>query len=331
MAIDRGALLCPSRMMGEPSSTEQFGSGASADAGDRWPRSRRPGAAWLLAGSLLAAAATAPAAAAPADGAPAPAPAARRKPAPEGLPAEAIAPFVEAVIADKAGDLALAQRRYQDANKISEQPATHYNIADVQRRMERWKPSMESYRKYLALAPAAPDRAEVERAIAQIEARPGTAVIDGEEPDALVFVDGKPRGASPVVLQLADGRHTADRITRTGHVSRTFDVPRATTEHIRMNSSREEPGNVILSSNLRVSGSWRDHDNQYRIPGRMALPPGRHSTYVISPNRTCTPLVFDAPRPDELVYVYVETTERERDSGGCLPVKIQQTKVRFPP
>ncbi len=90
--------------------------------------------------------------------------------------------------------------------------------------MERWKQAIESYRKYLALAPAARDRAEVERIIAQLEARPGTAVIDGEEPDALVFVDGKPRGASPVVLQVGDGRHTADRITRTGHVSRTFDV-----------------------------------------------------------------------------------------------------------
>lgn len=277
-----------------------------------------------------------PAAAGPSSAAPAPAPAAaRRKPPPEGYPAEAIAPFVDAVLADKAGDLALAQRRYQDANRISEQAATHYNIADVQRRMERWKPAIESYRKYLALAPAAPDRAEVERTIAQLEARPGTAVIDGEDPDALVFVDGKLRGPSPVVLQVSEGRHTADRITPTAHAHRTFEIARATTEHLRMTASREEPGNVILNGNLRVSGSWRDHGNEYRLPGRMALPPGRHSTYLISPSRACTPLVFDAPRPDELVYVYVEVPEREPggggSGGGCLPIKVQQTKVRFPP
>lgn len=296
----------------------------------------------LLAGLLPAAAL--PAAASP-GGAPGGAPglppipggaAARRKPPPEGYPAEAIAPFVEAVMADKAGDLSLAQRRYQDANKISEQAGTHYNIADVQRRMERWKQAIASYRKYLELSPGAPDRAEVERTIAQIEARPGTAVIDGEEPDALVFVDGKLIGPSPAVLALPEGRHRADRVTPTGHVHRSFEIERASAEHVRMTGSREEPGNVILSGNLRTSGSWRDGGAEYRLPGRMALPPGRHTTHVFSPGRTCTPLTFDAPRPGELVFVYVEAPEPDRGGGGggrggCLPIKVHQTPVRFPP
>jgi tetratricopeptide (TPR) repeat protein len=289
---------------------------------------RRPGglgARGLLLAALLAAAAAAPAAAGPSASPP---PAAKRKPPPEGYPAEAITPFVEAVLADKAGNLAVAQRRYLDANRISEQAGTHYNIADVQRRMERWKQAIESYRKYLELAPSAPDRAEVERIIAQIEARPGTAVIDGDEPDALVFVDGKLLGPSPIVLQLPDGRHTADRVTPTGHAHRTFEAKRAATEHVRMSISREEPGNVILNGNVRVTGSWRDQGNEYRLPGRMALPPGRHTTYLVSPRRACSPLVFDAPKPDELVYVYVEAAETER---GCVSIKVHQTKVRFPP
>jgi hypothetical protein len=156
-------------------------------------------------------------------------------------------------------------------------------------------------------------------------------VIDGEDPDAIIFVDGKLRGPSPLVLPVSEGRHTADRITATGHAHRTFEVPRATTEHLRMTISREEPGNVILNGNLRFSGSWNDNGNRYQIPGRMALPPGRHSTYLVSPNRACRPLVFDAPRPDELVYVYVEVPEPDRASGGCLPIKVQQTKVRLSP
>ncbi|HWO23780.1 MAG TPA: hypothetical protein VNO30_33795 [Kofleriaceae bacterium] len=288
----------------------------------------------LSAGSLALATAAAAAAAAPlaplAPGPPFanPAPAKRKSPTDKYAP-EAIEPFVDGVLADKAGNLAVALRRYQDSNKISEQANTHYNIADVQRRMERWKQAIESYRKYLALAPDAPDRAEVERLVAQLEQRPGTAVIDGEDPGAIVYVDGKLIGPSPVVLQLADGRHAADRITPTAHAHRTFEVKPATTEHLRLNPSREEPGNVILSSNARFSGSWRDGEREYRMPGRMVLPPGRHSTYLVSPKRACSPVVFDAPKADELVYVYIDVAEAER--GGCLPIKITQTKVRFSP
>src|SRR5881394_2176811 len=120
----------------------------------------------LVVGSLLVAAV---AAAPSSSAAPGLAPPARRKPPPEGFPADAIEPFVNAILADRAGDLGTALRRYQDANRISEQAGTHYNIADVQRRMEHWKQAVESYRKYLELAPSAPDRAEVERLIAQIE------------------------------------------------------------------------------------------------------------------------------------------------------------------
>jgi hypothetical protein len=197
--------------------------------------------------------------------------------------------------------------------------------------MERWKQAIESYKKYLELAPDAPDRAEVERLIEQLAKRPGTAVIDGEEPDAIVFVDGKLIGPSPVVLQVGDGRHTADRITKTTHAQRTFEVKPATTEHIRLTASREEPGNVILSGNVRFGGTWRDRGHEYQLPGRMALPPGRHSTYLVSPDRACSPLVFDAPKPDELVFVYVHAQADERARGGCLPIQIIQTKVRFPP
>lgn len=276
---------------------------------------------WFVVGTLLVASA---AAAAPSStSAPA-----RRKPPTDKYPAEAIEPFVAAVLADKAGDLHTAHRRYQDSNRASEQPHTHYNIADLRRRMERWRQAVESYRKYLELAPGAPDRAEVERLIAQIEARPGTAVIDGDAPDGVVFVDGKLIGASPVVLELPDGPHLADRITPTSWGQRTFDIRPATTNHVRMSGVREEPGNVVLNTNLRSGGTWRDNGHEYRLPGRFALPPGRHATYLVSPDRACSPLVFDAPKPDEVVYVFVEGAESPR---GCVSIKVRQTKVRFPP
>lgn len=279
---------------------------------------------WLLVASLLVAAA---AAAAPSSTPAPPAPPAKRKPPTGAYPPAAIEPFVEAVLADKAGDLSTAQRRYKDAIRISEQANTHYNLADLRRRMERWKQAIESYQKYLELAPDAPDRAEIERLIAQIAQRPGTAVIDGDEPGAVVYIDGRLAGPSPVVIQLASGVHRVDRITPTGSAHRTVDVKPATTEHVRLNPSREEPGNVVLSGNLRTSGSWRDNGLEYRFPGRMELPPGRHVTYLFRPDRACSPLVFDAPRSGELVYVHVEAAE---DRRGCVPIKIRQTKVRLP-
>lgn len=265
----------------------------------------------------------------PALAAPAPAPPARRKPPTDAYPAGAIELFVDAVIADKAGDLSLAQRRYQDANRISEQAHTHYNIADVRRRMERWKYAVESYRKYLELLPTAVDRAEVEKLVAQIESRPGVAVIDGEEPGAIVLVDGKLMGPSPVITAVSGGRHLAERITAASYAATTFDVKAADTEHVRLNNKRDGAGNVILSGNVGFSASWHDNGVEYRIPGRMALDPGRHVTYLSSRDRACSPVQFDAPRADELVHVYIEAGEPERGSR-CMPIKIRQTKLRLP-
>jgi len=87
---------------------------------------------------------------------------------------------------------------------------------------------------------------------------------------------------------------------------------------------------VVLNTNARFGGSWRDHDNEYRLPGRMELPPGRHATYLVSPDRACSPLVFDAPKRGELVYVFVEAGEPAAERRGCVPIKVTQTKVRFP-
>jgi tetratricopeptide (TPR) repeat protein len=279
---------------------------------------------WLLGGSFLLVLFVA---AAVAQGNPMAA-AAKRKLPTDKYTAEAIEPFVAAIMADKAGDFYNAERRYKDSIKALDHANTHYNLADVQRRMERWTDAIKSYKEYLRLAPDAPDRGEVERVIAAIEQRPSTSVIDGEDPDGIVFIDGKLIGPSPVVISLPDGPHVIDRITPTKHAHRSFTARPSTKERHRMTASRETPGNVILSSNLTSLGSWRDNGNEYRLPGRMALPAGRHSTYLLSPKRACSPLVFDAPRPDELVFVYIEATT---GGSGCTPIKVTQTKVRFPP
>jgi hypothetical protein len=130
------------------------------------------------------------------------------------------------------------------------------------------------------------------------------------------------------VIPVGDGRHVADRVTPTGMSHRTFEVKRATSEHLRMTVSREEPGNVILSGTFRLSGSWRDNGIEWRYPGRVELPPGRHETYLVSRDRACSRLVVDAPRAGELVYVWIEAVGEQQ---GCTPIRVQQTKVKLAP
>src|SRR5215212_9500291 len=77
---------------------------------------------------------------------------AKRKAASDKYPIEALSKFVDAVIADKANDWSEARQRYEEANKISPQPSTYYNLGDLLRRMERVEDAIKSYKKYLELA-----------------------------------------------------------------------------------------------------------------------------------------------------------------------------------
>ena len=173
---------------------------------------------------------------------------AKRKPALEKYSVESLATFVKAVIADKAGDLGEAESKYRRIDQDGH-PSTLYNLADVTRRLEHYPQAVEFYKKYLAAAPDAPDRKEVERLIELIETRPPVAVIDGEDMDAVVLVDGKLIGPSPAILKPAKGPHIADRIGPKTFRHQTFSARTSSTEHVQMKYEEAE-GNVVLS------GSW---------------------------------------------------------------------------
>jgi tetratricopeptide (TPR) repeat protein len=255
----------------------------------------------------------------------------QRKSATDAYSSEALEAFVDAIVADKAGDLEGAHRHYETSSHRSPQANTMFNLADVELRMEQLDKAIASFRKYLELAPDAPDRKQVERWIDQLSRTPGTAVIDGDEPDAIVLVDGKLIGPSPVVIHLPDGKHTADRISPTNYRHATFEVKAATTIHPGMSHSSDNGGNVILSSSpVGYGGSWHDGDVTYALPGWLTLDPGHHETFLMTPKRACRPIAFDAPPAGELVFVYLDIgTPAQR--GDCLPITIRQQPIRFPP
>jgi tetratricopeptide (TPR) repeat protein len=256
--------------------------------------------------------------------------AAKRKPASDTFPADVISEFVDAIIADKAGDLDEALKHYNAANKIAPQASTYYNIGDVERRMEHYERAIEAYKKYIELAGSPSDRADVEKLIEQLEHAPVTVVIDGEQPDAVVFVDGKLVGPSPGVVKLAEGKHAAVRITRAGMAERHFTLRGRRPEHERLDPRKDETGNVVFATSpeLTRSSSWTDGEIRYRAPGQVQLPPGKYSTYLFDKRWACSPLAFEVAPGDHTTFVYIEAGERS--GGACTPIKVTQQKVRIP-
>lgn len=280
---------------------------------------------WLVAMVLVGATA---AAAAP-DARPAKPSPAKRKFATEKYSFKSLTSFVEAIIADKAGDLGTALDKYR---RIADDkhPSTLYNLADVQRRLEHYPQAVEYYKKYLELAPNAPDRKEVERLIATIETRPFVAVIDGEDMDAVILVDGALIGPSPAIVKPKEGPHVADRIGPRTYRHQIFSAHASGNEHVQMKYEEAE-GNVVLTGSwgLRLAGEWEEAGTKYVLPGRFTLAPGRYETYVKSSKHACNKIAFDVARGDELTYVYVDVAPG--DTGTfCKDLFVKVQKIRLP-
>jgi len=210
-----------------------------------------------------------------------------RKAPTDKYPAEALTAFVEGVIADKQGDIDTAVRRYMDANRKSPQANTYWNLGELYRRMEKVDRAIEAYEKYLELAPDARDRDAVEKLVAQLS-RDATLVIDGEDLDGVILIDGKLAGPSPAVLKLPKGSYFVERVSPTSYGNQIVPARPPANQHIGFRASRatDQTGNVILSAKPSdLPGSWEENGVELRIPGRMTLPPGRQT---IHPKHACS-------------------------------------------
>jgi len=260
---------------------------------------------------------------------------AKRKPASEAYSLEALNKFVDGIMADKAGEWRDAERAYEQSIQAAPQPSTYYNLADLQRRMERTDKAIASYQKYLELAPSAPDKQEVLGIIDQLQHAPGVLVVDGDDAHALVLVDGKVVGPSPQVLQLPAGEHVADRIAPKGMASRHVKIENGKTQHHPLTAytystadKTAEEGNVVMSGSAEItmSGDWREGETRFHLPGRVALPPGR---YTVQPfgRYACNTVTFDVQAGKHLTYVYLEGSAK---TGGCMPMRAHAQKLVLP-
>lgn len=256
-------------------------------------------------------------------------PSSRKRSGGDALQMQAVEDFVEAVLAERAGDWDKAVRSYEDANRKSPHANTYFNIADLYRRMEQYDKAIASYRKYLELSPRAPDRAAVEQLIAQLEQTPGRLYVSGEDLDGMVFLDGKLLGPSPQLVTIADtGRHQLDRVSPTHHHHRIVVMRPMRVAHARMYRGDEEPGNVVFSKapDAAVSAIELPGASRIQVPGRTQLKPGRHRVKL---EGACNEIELDAPVGKEVTFVYF--VGKRQPGASCATFTAQQTRVRFPP
>jgi len=255
------------------------------------------------------------------------------------MTAENIKLFVGAIVKDKAGDPHGATRLYEDAIKDADAANTHYNLADVYRRMEKYDRAIKEYEKYLELAPDAADKAQVARLIDQLKNADFEVVLDGAEPGAVIFLDGKLLGPSPQVVRLPPGgRHAVDRISPTGHRHGSFEARAGHIEHEILDDwsphqakDGDVPGNVVISTSgeFNTQGSWVDKKTQihFEMPGRQTLAPGHYETYPWNDGRTCGPLVFDVPKRGDITYVYLDAKPKTPRDCQEVATRVQNVKV----
>lgn len=255
-----------------------------------------------------------------------------RKPASLEFSAEALGEFAEAMMADKAGDLEKAHDHYRRSTDDVKQPAALYNMADVERRMERYKEAIETYGKYLEAAPDAADRVNVEKLIETLKQTPPIITVDGDDPRAIVFLDGVLVGPSPQTIQIPPGWHAVDRIGPATFEHDAFEAKPLDMRHLQSSARKEEVGNVVFtaSSGIQMSGSWRDGEREWRFPHRIDLPAGRYETTAFNERYLCNSVVFDVPKGDGVTYVYLDAPPKP-DRSGCTPFTVKTKKLVFPP
>ena len=241
--------------------------------------------------------------------------------------------FRKAQAADAKGDLDEAARQYQRANAIARHPNTFYNLADVHRRANHVEDAAVAYAKYLELAPDAPDREVVAKLIAELHAIPGSLVVEQEEPDGQVFVDGRLVGAVPVtVANVAKGTHQIDVVTPITFGDMPCAVGAGGKRTCGVHARPRVDGNIVLSGSWTMGGhSWPIGDQRFHMHGRFTLRPG-HYELVKVVDRQCAPLPLDVPAGDDVVtYAYVTYPDPRPKGNACIDLKIAQQRVRFAP
>ena len=261
--------------------------------------------------------------------------------------------FRDALAADQAGDLRTALGLYLKAYGISPHPSTIYNIADVQRRLQLFPDALKSYETYLALAPAADDRRDVEATIDKLARTPGTLHLltaDASDPNAVdwksayVLIDGEIKlrpGAAPqpqkeygnqlgFALPIPAGTHMVDVVTPITHGHQTCRVEVGSRGACRLTAKPRIDGRLVVNASARNLSVRADAKDRLSLSGlRVELPPGKRKLIVRDRSFECRPISVDLPAGGDVQYVFVATTEYEFER--CRALDVKQQRLAFAP
>lgn len=275
----------------------------------------------------------------------------RAKRLPDKVTAAAGEAFAAAVAADESGDLRLAHDLYKKAFAIAPHPSAVFNLGDVQRRLGELAAAQRSYETYLALAPGAPDRADVEALIHRIARTPGSIrltttsnVLNAVDlPNGYVLVDGEIKrrpGAQPplatstdglplVIIDTLPGEHRIDVVTALTHASTTCTVKPGTRTECRVSAEPRIDGALVVSGDDRLGVVVTGERKRGEINKRLVIPAGKQRLMVRDRSYECAPLVVDVPADDaHVAYAYLGTSEYDR-LERCRKLTVRQQALAF--
>jgi tetratricopeptide (TPR) repeat protein len=277
---------------------------------------------------------------------------AKRKATPDKFVKAAGEAFVQAVEADKAGDLKTALGLYQKAYAISPHPSTIYNIADVQRRLLLFADALKSYETYLALAPGAADRKDVEAVIDKITKTPGTllvSTVEASDPDAVdlknayVLVDGEVKikpGTAPQPLKawgtrigfmipVPGGVHVVDVVTAITHGHQACSVSVGGEGFCMVKAKPRIDGRLVINSSERNLSVRTEPKGKTIVGQRVDLPAGKHRLLVRDRSYECSPVAVTLPAGDDVQLVFLSTPDYEFER--CRSIDVKQQRLTFAP
>jgi len=277
--------------------------------------------------------------------------AAVRKGTPDRFAKAAGEAFAAAVQADKDGDLRTALGLYEKAFAISPHPSTIYNIADVQRRLNLLPLALKSYETYLAIAPTAPDKKDVEATIAKLQATPGMLWVSSTPPsdsrsidltNAYILVDGEIKKQPGVEIHagpygyregwgidLRAGEHVIDVVTSVSFGSDDCKFGPGENRECTVVAPPRTDGAVVFNSS--------DRGLEVRLPGkqrrtqreiRFELPSGKQRLLLRDRRFECKSIEIDVPKGGDVIYVFASTTQHDR-LERCRDVTVTTKKLRF--
>lgn len=136
---------------------------------------------------------------------------------------------------------------FLQADALKPNPAFSFNIGTAYEDMGDSAMALAYYRSYLRQLPKASDREDVENRIRRLEGQLADkglqqVTIISQPSDAVVILDGKPRGVTPWTGEIAPGAHVVTlSLSGYAEVTRDFDLPSRRSIDVPVTLKKPEP------------------------------------------------------------------------------------------